>query len=1053
MRNRVIFLILVAILAIAGCERKPADTKSGDIKAASVAPRTNPGSVLNVPPERMKDALADIYRLKPDGRFLTAVAEVHAFLTGEEPAAVSADFEDGRWRISYRGKAVGSLPELPDFPDFMNMLKGWVQTLQKEHPVHWGERTENVDYREIDGLLDGFLSFRVLTALHKIDDRWKETGSQPELLAAATRGLTLLLVQSLDGLETGDHLPTKAVAVLALTKALTGNDCVRDECLLSSTMDYSRHAVELSEKLPESDPVRWYVLQDSRRLAEIAIQENAPYESRYLSLLRMVQNVEDVDSIVNWLKVYFADASLSLPVMKAWMDMKGFSTVPHLSEALPRLVMLDIFMDIFREKDVFPAIAKSLRNQEKEDYNGAMLAAVKLIDEAIVMDTPTMFDHFQSGLEKASSNCKGPFLDPKSYQAFYNGYFFSCFYAAGLHYLDALSSSSAAEEFLSALPESSGIGGELRHCFRDLTASKEGKTNPGVLQADLENLRQLGMPPIMRIFFEQGKYLGFGDPDRLKAVKGLMPHLDTRISHRQYLYSAAVTHLMDLKMSGNLAESIIAAAPLKDARFQARYAELKGDVKFLQELLYSDGLKRSAKIYILECLAKQPGVSQDILREQYRNMLNDYRDNWDFVNAYAAYLEQTGQYEDERIVLKGWLDRDVTTLGLEPIFAWTAIARAYYKEGRYEEGLKIIAPIIGSQQAGAMQRGAELLEKLNRKAESEKLAEAIVDRYPDGTKYRTLLARLYWSHGKPKEAASVLKAGGKLLTMDLWQFTIAPEFAEVFSDRPKDEGLAAFSALMAEGFGHFELVRLTFPLAKKGKNELAFAMSSQLQWNGIGNLELLLHSYGYLKEYMGKPHAVAWLRSKIPPPMLNPLSMIAYREKQYELMWDLIPDPGTGKDADFVWLMRAAASLRLGPGNDPHRNDLLAHYPVKSEGVLDAISDKFSGITSYFGGGKDTGKSNGYDGYYDKVGRFLCGLMTEEEVLKLATEPNRRCEIAYYIGLRAQCEGRYADASDWYRVAVETGLIKMGEYRWAYDTLYKWYTEDKSLSRLESEGL
>jgi len=95
----------------------------------------------------------------------------------------------------------------------------------------------------------------------------------------------------------------------------------------------------------------------------------------------------------------------------------------------------------------------------------------------------------------------------------------------------------------------------------------------------------------------------------------------------------------------------------------------------------------------------------------------------------------------------------------------------------------------------------------------------------------------------------------------------------------------------------------------------------------------------------------------------------------------------------------------------------------------------------------------GGNGTYHMLTRFLTGLATEKEVLALATDPKKRCEIAYYIGLRAQGEGRYADASDWYRVSIETGLIQNGEYRWAHNTLSKWQSAGKSLARLADERL
>lgn len=65
--------------------------------------------------------------------------------------------------------------------------------------------------------------------------------------------------------------------------------------------------------------------------------------------------------------------------------------------------------------------------------------------------------------------------------------------------------------------------------------------------------------------------------------------------------------------------------------------------------------------------------------------------------------------------------------------------------------------------------------------------------------------------------------------------------------------------------------------------------------------------------------------------------------------------------------------------------------------------------------------------------------------------PDSRCEASYYLGLRAQSEGRLRDASDWYRISIESGLQNMGEYRWAYNQLYLWEGEGKSLERIAAE--
>jgi hypothetical protein len=118
----------------------------------------------------------------------------------------------------------------------------------------------------------------------------------------------------------------------------------------------------------------------------------------------------------------------------------------------------------------------------------------------------------------------------------------------------------------------------------------------------------------------------------------------------------------------------------------------------------------------------------------------------------------------------------------------------------------------------------------------------------------------------------------------------------------------------------------------------------------------------------------------------------------------------------------------LGFANDPHYAELSAYYQ-----------------------GKAPAKVINPGGRYHALGRFLMGLSTEKEISTYAKDAKSRCEIAYYIGLKAQGEYRYADACDWYRVCVETGLVNNGEYRWAFNTLAAWHAQGKSLARLAAE--
>ena len=76
------------------------------------------------------------------------------------------------------------------------------------------------------------------------------------------------------------------------------------------------------------------------------------------------------------------------------------------------------------------------------------------------------------------------------------------------------------------------------------------------------------------------------------------------------------------------------------------------------------------------------------------------------------------------------------------------------------------------------------------------------------------------------------------------------------------------------------------------------------------------------------------------------------------------------------------------------------------------------------------------------------GLEDQAQVLSLVTQPNRLCEVAYYVGLKAEAEGRIEDAIAWYRVVLDTGLMQEGEYRWALDALWSWASRARSIASL-----
>lgn len=1065
MRRTLVFLLLVLLIS-PGCSSKESEpprnapSQKQSQPAAIQAKRSEPAS----PPlsATARETVTASYRLSPDRRFLLAVAEIPHLLTGRESPPAEAKFIDGRWQISCLGKVAALLPQYPDFPDFMEALQSWARTLHEEYPLNLADSSPEGIFTEIDGEIDQFFAPHAMKALRETDRTWREGDRDPRLLALATRSLTLLTLQGFDLLETGDRLPARALAVLALTKALTAARCLHEECLLAFRMDYSRHSIELSSQLPDTDPVRLFVTEENAALKDAAEREGAPPEARYLYLLKATE-LGDAEGLLTWIRGALRKNALALPVAKACVESRRFALIEEYSTLLPRLVVLDLA----RESGDTPDFAEVLSALDSFAGSGSTDAWSVRLDnviwkmlEVFSASRSTLTERFESDVRTLATQLSGPFLDADIFDAYYRGYFYSALYVLGLHYLDSLSSEAAAERFANTLGgTSTGIGADLQRWYSILVRSKQGKGDPASLVAEMETRSRFGAPPFFRTLEEQGKYFAFGDPEFLRAVKRLAPHLDTRPHHLWKLGSLARSHLMDLKMAETITRNALRVSPSGDRGLTGWFAVFTADAPLLESYLALPHLQPELKSFTLRQCIRGNLLPPERIEREFKTLIDANPNNWEVREDYVKFLEKDGRYEDIRSVITDWLNRNVRTGGLERLFAQGALANAFYKEERYEEGWKVIAPLVEkqqtpaleavatllekagmtdegrdkdagkvvgplveSQQAGIMKIAAMLLEKMGKPDEAKEMAANMVARYPDTLWCRVFEAGLSWRQGRYEDAAATLKSFPHKIGAIEFRRDIGREFLAAFGDLPKEKGIAAFSALLRSGFGHIELLGLAVELRKAGKSELAFDISSQLRGNGLENLVYIVDSYGSLKEWKGKDAALGWLARSIPPQMMNPSSIFFYREKEYDLLWDFIRNPEKGEHADCVWLMRAAASVRIGAEKDPHRQTLVDHY------------------------------RNDPRGHYDVIGRFLLGLATESEALSLASDPKKLCETAYYVGLKCQGEGRYEDASDWYRVAIETGRIQDGEYRWAYDTLYLWYLEGKSLARLAAEG-
>jgi hypothetical protein len=83
----------------------------------------------------------------------------------------------------------------------------------------------------------------------------------------------------------------------------------------------------------------------------------------------------------------------------------------------------------------------------------------------------------------------------------------------------------------------------------------------------------------------------------------------------------------------------------------------------------------------------------------------------------------------------------------------------------------------------------------------------------------------------------------------------------------------------------------------------------------------------------------------------------------------------------------------------------------------------------------------------DGLARIALGLAPESVLLDQPMTRRRLCETAAYLGVAAQSHGDLRRASDWYQVAVGTGLLRFNTYVYSLQQLDAWREKDQSFAR------
>lgn len=1015
-------------------------------------------NVLKTPPENMLEAVQAAYRLTPDHRFLLALGEVHSFFTGEIPKTATATFTDKRWVINYQGQTVGTLTELPDFPDFLQLLSDWSMELNGQYPLSLTSSRGGEWEQTLSSQMDKTLVFHVVSALKEIDSLWGQGQRDPKLLVLAARGLALMTLQTSDRMEIMDPLPAKALAILSIARSLTRQDLRWEECLLAEAMDYSGHAIRLGNTLSASDPLRHYVNRNDPRLRTLAESKKASRMAQYLWLLRLAK-LEDLQGWSLWLNTAFGNDPISLPLLKTGLDIKSFFTSRNFTREVQQIVLVELDREIHGASKKSPGL--EVRNFLTNNAYYKVLNAFLGLDNPAIIE---LMEQMESRLETLEEKNKGPFLTASVHSSYYSSFFYTTMYIEGLYNLDSLSSPSGIKEFQAQLKgRAEVIIGRIKSLFKalkdnvfalrdtgrvsyasfgdfidfsksepsridqfvlwynHLVYSEFGTPEVQTLADDILKIKAFGAAPLHRTFKETKRYFkSSADTALFITLKRMAYRMDTRPHHRQLLGDMARKYLHDLNLSEKLYRSIVETSPNHYDAVVAKYAYFKNDKKMLIRLLNNPGVKIKIRSQILYYLMQHKDVKLEFIFKQYEKLIQDYPGNWDASYDYAYYLKENKKYSQARKVTRKWLDRNVPMPGLERIMSENLIAKAYYEEGRYEEGLQAVPE---SYKGSSLKLRGELLEKLGRLQDAEAVYRALQVRYSSSFTSGLPLVKLLWGQGRLKEAADLVLNSNYHISSNQWDFKFSPAFVDVFADKPKAEALNALSYFIQANISYNKVRRIPQLLIKKKHYERGFEIAKVIARENSEKMYNAIRYFEDYKKWKGEKAALAWVRKAIPENRRNVSSQYIFQEKQYELLWSLVTQP---KKRVFPWQLRAAASLQYKGLKKKDRKEL----------------------TQYF---------KKADNSYNLAGKYLLGIVTQKEFVRrchsksqrYATSPSVLGACAFYVGLKAETEGRLKEASDWYRVSMETNSYVAPEYHWAVLKLEIWGLQDRFLSVLD----
>ena len=998
------YLALLALAACSGCAQPTPSVAPGFPTIAFTDPE--PPSILDVPAARMPETLKQHYVLRPDRRFLGAVAEMHRLVSGNPADTVRVSRQGEHWIIAYAGERVGDLPDLPGFEDASALLQGWAERLVQRYPLDTAGGPSGRERDTVAALLARLNAPQLGAALRVVDAGWRR-GRHPGWLPLAASGLVLLAIQLPKEDVVGDPLVARALATTALAGAVQQGDAVAQaRALLAEHMGYTHEAARLTAGLPPGHPVRFFVTRDRASLRSAATDDESSPLTRHL-YVSAIADLSDSHA--------FREALDALGVRRPSSGTLGAAVTTSRFETDAMVIPL-----------MPPTLAAELAPFTRRSYTlyrlvralgrllgGRALSRVVGWDDVLQADAGSgggdALARFEGDLAALDARVGGgPFLNGDMYALYFRAQLHAAFERACIHYVDGLASVRASAAFVGAFDDAPpGLWEDVARWCRGRAAVDAGHGSVDSLLDALRTVRGLSEPALRRSLDDIGELLRYTDERHAAAARTAFARLDSRPHALRLASQVATDRLGDVPLAERLDQRLLAVAGVDYPELTVWAAHYRGDARALAAQARDRSLALDARFNALKYLL---GITADTPATftAFERLLAEDPDNWDERRRYVDMLVEARRVPDAVRVTRSWLATHGADRGFDHIFASIKLAVLYQRMGRLQEAYALLQPLQDSYQLGVLQRSALIALASGRVDDADDLAQRVVDRYPGSPDARTTLAEVLWAQRRYEAVPVVLNDSQHPLSPADWRHVVGPAFARAFGRRASAIGDSAFDALARGGIPATLLGTIPAAAADSGFFPLALVLKQRLLPPAGGDDAEAVEFYRYLVAARGAGAGRAWLAARWSPLEARRQALSIYRNGLYDLLWELNAVPDEGAEGSYYWLVRTLAWLEDPKRNPTRRAQLMAFYRRP-----DAR-------------------------FYHLAGRCLLGLEPDATLLPFASTPHRRAEVSYYLGIKALSERRYRDASDWLRVTVETQSVRDWELLWAKDLLTRW---------------